>query len=63
MTKATPKYATVLASDACRELGITRQAWHRWKRKLGLKPFVRHERLHYYTVADVEAVRNARRKG
>lgn len=61
MTKPKNKYATFLASDICREFGFSRQAFHEWKQKLGLRPYVRHARLHYYTLADVEAIRNARR--
>ena len=61
MTQARNKFAKVLASEASRSIGISRQAWHKWVRKLCIRPEVIHARLHYYTQSQVEEVRNARR--
>jgi predicted site-specific integrase-resolvase len=60
MTQARNKFARVLSSEASRSLGISRQAWHKWVRKLDIRPQVQHARLHYYTQSQVEEVRHAR---
>lgn len=62
MSQARNKFAKVLASEASRSLGISRQAWHKWVQKLEIQPQVQHARLHYYTQSQVEEVRNARRQ-
>ena len=52
--------ATYTTAHASRSIGFTRQAWHKWVRKLGLRPTVLHDRLHLWTDGDIRKVRDAR---